>query len=475
MTEHIPLRVLDALCGGIWAMEEGYLRAMLEIAAREHGAALEALAARRDRPLDNTARATVRDGTAVIPVVGPLFRYANLFTMVSGATSMQTLAADLGAAVEDRQVRQILLQVDTPGGDVNGVAEMATSILAARQKKPVYAYVSHQAASGGYWIASAADKVFVDPTALLGSIGVVAVKRDSRAAEERAGVRTIEIVSSQSPDKRIDPATDEGRAKTQAMVDRLAAEFVSAVALQRGVSVTTVLADFGKGGVLIGADAVAAGMADAVSSFEAVMTSLASTGSPAGGSARLFVPRAAAAAHSEPRMEIKTVADLTAAHPDLVAQIRKEAAETAAGAARAEGEKAGKEAGLAEGKAAGVAEGATAERTRILGIQAHGVAGTEKLVAELVADGKTTPDQAGARILGELKAQGPRALEALKKDEPPKTGAGPTTAGGGATALTASDAAKQIASEMKAAEESGAPISFAQAGARVRARTRGAA
>ncbi|MFO1081884.1 MAG: S49 family peptidase [Reyranellaceae bacterium] len=469
MSEHVPLRVLDALAAGAWAMDETYLRAMLEVAQREHGPALEALAARRDRPLDNTARATIRDGVAILPVTGPLFRYANLFTAVSGATSMQSLAADFGAALEDRSVRAILLQVDSPGGDVNGVAEMAGTVLAARGRKPVQAYVGHMAASGAYWIASAAAKVFVDPTAMLGSIGVVRTVRDARAAEEKAGIRTVEIVSSVSPDKRRDPTTDEGRAQAQALVDRLASEFVNAVALQRGVSPETVVADFGRGGVLVGSDAVAAGMADGVSSFEAVLASLVSTGSSAGGPVRLFVPRAAAAASSEKTMEIKTVSDLEAAFPELVAQLEKDAAT----AARAEGETAGREVGQAEGKAAGLLEGATAERGRILGIQAHQVAGTEKLVAELVADGKTTPDQAGARILGELRAQGPRALAALKADEPPKTGAGATPAGGGSQTMTAKDAATAIAAEMKAAEERGEVISLAQAGSRVRARAAG--
>lgn len=467
MTEQTPLRVFDAVLAQSWAMEEAYLRAMLEVAARDHGPALEALAARQDRPLDNTHRVTIRDGVAVVPVVGPIFRYANLFTALSGATSLQTLAADFNAALADRQVRAILLNVDSPGGEVNGIAEMAAMIEGARGTKPIVAYVGGSAASGGYWLAAAADEIHVAPTATLGSIGVVYGTRDTRVAEEKAGVRTIEIVSSQSPNKRVDVTTSEGRATVLATIDRLAEEFIGAVARTRGVAVETVLSDFGRGGVLVGADAVAAGMADSVSSFEAVLASLASAGSSAGGPGRVFTPRAAAAASSENMtMDIKTIADLKAAFPDLVAQLEKDTATTA----RAAGEAAGREAGLTEGRTAGTVDGAAAERARILGIQAHGVPGAEKLVAEMVADGATTPDQAGARILGELKNQGPRALAALKADEAKAVGAGAKESGSEAAALTPQAAADAINQEMKAASDAGQVISYAQAAARVRSR-----
>lgn len=76
MSDRFPSRVFDAACAQHWAMQEEPLRALLEVAAREPGPALEALAARNDRPLDNAHRTTVRDGVAIVPVLGPLFRYA---------------------------------------------------------------------------------------------------------------------------------------------------------------------------------------------------------------------------------------------------------------------------------------------------------------------------------------------------------------------------------------------------------------
>lgn len=473
MSDRIALRVLDTLATQQWAMQEEYLRAMLEVAGREHGPALEALAARRDKPLDNTRRTTVRDGVAIVPVIGPLFRYANLFTELSGASSVQMIATDFQAALDDRTVRAIVLDVDSPGGEVNGIDEMAAMVMAARDRKPIVAHIGHLGASGAYWIASAASRVTAASTAMVGSVGAVMKVLDTRERDARSGVRTIEIVSSQSPDKRIDPSTDAGAARLQIVVDRIAEEFVAAVARQRGVSIESVLADFGRGGVLVGADAARAGMVDGVSTLESVLASLAADRA----GPRPFITL-------ENRMaEITTVAALRAAYPTLVGQIETDAAAKArtegeaAGrtAGLVDGEKAGREAGLAEGKAAGMVEGATNERARILAIQAHAVPGAENLVADLVADGKTTADQAGARILAELKAQGPRALEALRGAEPKNPGAGATGTGAGATTLTVEDASKQIAAEMKAAEEAGAPISFAEAGSRIRARQRSAA
>lgn len=479
MSDRFPSRVFDAACAQHWAMQEDPLRALLEVAAREPGPALEALAARNDKPLDNGHRTTVRDGVAIVPVMGPLFRYANIFTELSGATSVEMMARDFTAALDDRSVKAVLLNVDSPGGEVNGIAEMASMIVDARGRKPIAAYIGHAGASGAYWIATAADQVFAAPTALVGSVGAVMTIRDTRKIDEARGIRTIEIVSSQSPDKRTDPDSEPGRAKLQAIVDRLGEEFVAAVARQRGLSVETVLADFGKGGVLVGADAVRAGMVDGISSFESVLALLSSTASPAGGAVRPFTTRVAAATTSEQlnMTTITTIVALAAAYPDLVAQIRQESATTA----RVEGEAAGKAAGFAEGEKKGLeaglergrTEGATAERVRILAIQAHAVPGAEKLVSAAIEDGRTTADQAGAQILGHLRAQGPQALANLKEEQPANVGSGAGTGTG--TAATATDVAAAIAAEIEAAAKHGKVISYGAAAAKVRAAHKAAA
>jgi len=277
------MSVLNAITSATWAIEPASLARIIGIvedhaslSKEEWDERLTAVEKQRGRPLSNERKGvSMRDGgVATIEVVGPIVRRADLFSQVSGMTSIDTLAKDFGAALDDRTVKAIVLAIDSPGGEVTGVAEFADMIRSARPgptTKPVVAYVGGMAASAGYWLASAAERVVCDSTALLGSIGVVQAVRDP--SRDRGG--TIEFVSSQSPHKRPDPTTGTGAAQIQNVVDAMAGVFVAAVARNRDVSEETVLADFGGGGLFVGQAAVAAGLADRVGSYESVIADLA--------------------------------------------------------------------------------------------------------------------------------------------------------------------------------------------------------
>lgn len=267
---------MNPLALQLWAMTPEAHRLLLDIAAREMTPvrleALErALSARAGQPLENSYEVAVRDGVAILPMYGPLFRHANLLTSVSGATSYQFLARDFTAALDDPTVRSIVLDVDSPGGEVNGCAELAGLIYQARGRKPIAAYIGGAGTSGAYWIASAADEIVCAQTALLGSLGVVSVYVDEAKAEEMAGLKTIEIVSSQSPYKRLEPTTDDGRARLQRRVDALADVFLRDVARHRGVALEVVAEQYGRGDILVGQAAVAAGLADRLGTLEQLL------------------------------------------------------------------------------------------------------------------------------------------------------------------------------------------------------------
>lgn len=255
-----------------WAMEPSYLELLLSIANRE-GEGPEAVAARLGRPLDNTRTVEIRDGVAIVPVTGPIFRRANMFSDVSGPgmTSVQVLAKDFREALENPNVKAILLDVDSPGGEANGIHEFAAMIRDARGKKPICAYVGGMGASAAYWIASAADEIVADETAMVGSIGTVMAVH----APDAESARQIEIVSSQSPNKRPNVGTKEGRSLYQKRVDDNAAIFVSSVAANRNVTEEQVLTKFGKGAVLIAKEALAVGMIDSIGSLEGTIARLA--------------------------------------------------------------------------------------------------------------------------------------------------------------------------------------------------------
>jgi len=250
---------------------------------------------------------------AVIPVTGPLFRYANIFTAISGATSYEILAQDFTVALDNPDITAIILNIDSPGGEVNGCAELANMIFAARGKKPIIAYASGDAASGAYWIASAADSVVASETSGLGSIGVVAVYRGAKP--DKNAPTTIEIVSSQSPFKRLNPETDEGRAKLQTRIDAMAEVFVNTLARNRGIETAKVLEQFGGGDILIGTHAVNAGLADRIGSLEKLIAEFSASSNPALQRGFLLP----ATTKKETVMDLPT---LTQDHPTLLAEVQ---------------------------------------------------------------------------------------------------------------------------------------------------------
>ncbi len=314
------MKIWNRLSGEPWAITEGALQTILEIAARENESP-QAVAAKLGRNLQNTYSVMERDGVAIIPVTGPLFRYANLFTAISGASSYELIARDFTAALENPQIKGIILDIDSPGGEVNGVSELSNMVYAARGKKPVVAYASGDAASGAYWIASAADEIVVSETSALGSIGVVGVYRGKSTGANS----DVEIVSSQSPHKRLDPQTDEGRARLQARIDSMADVFIGAIARNRDVAGEIVQTHYGGGDVMIGARAVEAGLADRVGSLEQLIQEL-STSAKSPPLEGFFV---ANPSPTPPPKQEKTPMDLetlTKEHPSLVSQIRQEGA-----------------------------------------------------------------------------------------------------------------------------------------------------
>jgi len=309
------MRIWNRITGDPWAITETALHTILEVAARENEAP-EAVAAKLGRQLQNSYNATERDGVAIIPVTGPLFRYANIFTAISGASSYALIARDFMSALENPQITSIILDIDSPGGEVNGVSELASMIFEARGTKPIIAYASGDAASGAYWIASAADEIVVSETSALGSIGVVGIYRGKSAKES---AETVEIVSSQSPHKRLDPMSDDGRAKLQTRIDSMADVFVSTIARNRSVTADHVLEHYGGGDVMIGAHAVNAGLADRIGSLERLIIELSSskTQSP---------PQEGFFSSTQPKKEKKpmNLEQLKTDHPDLVASLHAE-------------------------------------------------------------------------------------------------------------------------------------------------------
>lgn len=357
--------ILAAIQSELWAITPQGLQQILAIA--DGYGDLSAVEAKLGRPLPNTRTVTQRGPVALIPVSGPIFRYANVFTQVSGATSVEMLALDLQTALENPDISHIVQVFDSPGGMVAGISEYARMVREASAIKPVISYVSASAASAALWIAAAASSVVINDTAGMGSLGVVLQGR------KNSDTGAWEIVSSQSPLKRADPQTPEGRAALQSQVDAIAQVFVQAMAEYRGVTVDHALASFGQGGMLVGQAAVDAGLADRLGSLESLITEL-SAGQPA---IHRKPNGASMSAETKPTAAL-TVAQIKADHPDVYEAIR------------------------AEGFAAGRTEGAETERARIKAVHSTPLAQAHQaLITGMMFDGKTTGPEAAVAILDE--------------------------------------------------------------------------
>lgn len=263
-------RILDAVCGTPWFITRDKLDQICDIVTRTHirDLDIEAVEKMRARRLDNTEAARARGGVGIIDVIGPIVRRADFFSDISGATSVSTLARDFNAALADPSINSILLNIDSPGGEANGINEFAEMIYQARGAKPIEAYVGGIGASAAYWIASAADRITIDDGAILGSVGTVMtvwVKEDPNRRE---------YVSSRSPNKRPNPNTESGNAKNQALVDALGDLIIERVARNRGLTADQVVTDFDEGGLLVGQAAVNAKMADRLGSFEGLLAEM---------------------------------------------------------------------------------------------------------------------------------------------------------------------------------------------------------
>jgi len=355
--------------GRPWLILPDALDALLAIAERQGNP--EALEARLGRPLDNSRAVTLRGGVAVIPITGPIMRYANLFTRISGATSTQALATDLRTALDDPQVKAIVLNIDSPGGEVTGINELADMVYAGRSRKPIKAYVGGTGASAAYWIASAAGEVIVDDTAMVGSIGVVVEVAVRNAAP---GQKRYTLVSSNAPNKRPNVETEQGRAEIAKSIDALAKVFTAKVARNLGVKPEKVAAMGDHGGVRVGAAAVKAGLAHRTGSLEKLIAEL--NGKPA-------------ALSTTPPKIVRTTTELQAALAAGVDPRTLQIGKLTASTVRAQ--------------AAAVA--ILTERKRAQGIRAMAVQGLEDKVAEAIASGISV-NAAGLELFKVAKERG---------------------------------------------------------------------
>lgn len=402
------MKILDVI-NAPWAIQPNKLLEIQGIYAthlRGEKIDIKGIEAALGRPMNNQPMGySVTDGVAVLPINGVISKRMNLMQQISGGTSSELVANDLKAAMNDPAVKAIILQIDSPGGTVDGTETLGNLVRQANASKPVVAFADGMMASAAYWIGSAASSIYIsDSVAQIGSIGVVATHQDISAAEATRGVKTTEITAGKfkRAASQFGALTETGKQTIQDQVDTIYSVFVQAVATNRGVSVDTVLENMADGRVFIGQQAIDAGLVDGVSTLDALIAKLSQQGAGAMVSARgplkninafLEAEQVAGAIsqtiQGNDPMKI-TMQDVLAHAPDVAEALRAE----------------------------GTTAAATAERERIQSVFAQSMPGHEAMINSLAFDGKTSGAEAAVAVLGAEKKLRATALSDRRADAP---------------------------------------------------------
>ncbi len=252
-----------------WAILPGHLAGMLASVAS--GATSAA---------SPPVRAAARVGKiAVIPIMGPISQRLGMVSLFFGGTAIEGLRATLGQALADPDVAAIILDVDSPGGTVSGVPELANDIHGARGIKPIVAVANTLAASAAYWLASSADELIVSPSGEVGSIGVFALHENLKGMLTQRGVEITPIVAGKYKleGNPFEPLGETARQAIQDRVNEYYEMFVATVARNRGVTPSDVRNGFGEGRVVGPKQAVATGMADRIATMDETIARLAAS------------------------------------------------------------------------------------------------------------------------------------------------------------------------------------------------------
>ena len=417
---------LTELLTAPWAIAPESLREIQQIYAthcKGDKIDIAAVEARLGRPLANDQQAySVREGgIAVLPIEGAMAPKANLFMQISGGASTQMLARQVESAMADSRVKGLVLAIDSPGGSVFGMAELAAAVHDAAKIKPVVAVSDGTIASAAYYVGSAANAVFLSgPIVHAGSIGVVA-----RLGLSQADPESMEFTRGKYKRAGINGSAPDGEylAYYEANLDHLYTVFVDAVAEHRGVSSDDVLANMADGRVFIGQQAIDSGLADGFATVDAIVEAMAanpaqfstrrkavfgpgkSSQQPAGAQAKAIPTEPVLLDNSTLKTEKETTMDrkeLELQHPALFAQLKNEFSAEATAAATA----------------TATAAGAAAERQRIADVRAQSLTGHEALIEMLAADGKTTGPEAAVAVLAVERTRAAGAAAAHFTDAP---------------------------------------------------------
>lgn len=274
----------------------------------------------------------------------------------------------LGAMVEmleeHETVEAVVLDINSPGGQVDGLFEFVSTLKNC--VKPLYAYCEGLCASAAFALSTAATKIYATPSTQIGSVGVMTVITDWSKYMKNLGVEQTVMRSEHAKKKNLDPTSDEGKAEIQKALNEVERMLIEEIANNRGVTAEDVIAKFGQGLLFFSEQAKGLGMIDEiVPDFDAFVEKIMPSQEEGGGES----------------MEI-TIDLLKAEHPEVASAL------------------------VNEGRKAGMAEGAVAERARIAALQELAdLDCAESVVREAISSGKSVSEAQSAIVAAQLEAK----------------------------------------------------------------------
>ncbi|WP_419215240.1 S49 family peptidase [Wolbachia endosymbiont of Rhagoletis cingulata] len=217
------------------------------------------------QPIFKNIKHAVRNSErGIIPIHGILTKKSEVFDDVLGMTSYEKISEEIEEALIDKEVETIILDIDSPGGEVNGLFDLSDFIYQARRKKRIVAIANDDAYSAAYAIASSAEKVLVTRTSGVGSIGVIASHIDQSGFDEKQGIKytTVFAGSRKNDLNPHEPITSESLESLKSEVNRLYGMLVELIARNRNLSVEAIKST--EAGLYFGKKAVEIGLADGI-------------------------------------------------------------------------------------------------------------------------------------------------------------------------------------------------------------------
>ena len=225
----------------------------------------------------------------------------------------KTLASTLEMLNENTEIKAIVLDINSGGGDVNGLFDLCELIQSL--DKPIFTFTSGNLASASYTIASATDAIYAVESASIGSVGVYMAFYDDSGYLAKNGIEEITFYGKNSDKKNLDPKSKEGQEVYQAEINELEEMLINNIAKYRGVTSEKVLSDYGHGLMFHANEALSRGMIDkVVSSFDEFMDEINNADYSAEGESVMAEKEKTTLANS-----------VDAIDPELLAQIKADA------------------------------------------------------------------------------------------------------------------------------------------------------